>query len=278
MRQLRVPHRSVALLLIALVGVGCSDEKPKGASVTSDQTPAAPKARSGRIRGVVRFVGKLPDPVADAITQDQSTCGKSVSLQRLVLGKNNGVQYAFVYLDGIQGAGELKSPVPVLVDQKNCQYAPHAVIVPMGAPLEFTNSDPILHNVHGRQRGDDGLQTIFNIAQPIRGQRTATPALTKPGIVSLSCEAGHPWMSAYVFVANHPFVAVTGDEGQFTIPDVPAGKYRIKMWHAGVRPKQIVRAMQSYEYEEPYEVTQDVVVRESEETKVDFDLTLRPAV
>ena len=93
-----------------------------------------------------------------------------------------------------------------------------------GSDLEIVNNDPILHNVHARQAIADGLQTVFNIAQPMRGQRTKIDApLDKPGIVALTCEAGHPWMTAYILVANHPFVATSGDNGEFVIDDVPAG-------------------------------------------------------
>ena len=41
----------------------------------------------------------------------------------------------------------------------------------------------------------------------------------------------HPWMTGYVAVTDHPFFAVTGDDGSFTIPNVPAGTYTIEAWH-----------------------------------------------
>src|SRR5207244_3466189 len=119
------------------------------------------------------------------------------------------------------------------------------LIVPTGARLEITNSDPILHNVHGQQVTDQGQQTLFNIAQPVQGQRAVVDsALTKPGIVFLTCEAGHPWMSGYVFVANHPYVSLTNDSGEFVIEGVPVGTYHIKMWHEGVTLKRNNKALQ----------------------------------
>jgi plastocyanin len=226
----------------------------------------------------VRLQGSRPALAAEPITQDQTTCGNSVSLPRLALSKSNGVQRTFVYLDGVQSVQGFRLRESVLVDQKQCQYAPHALIVPAGTRLEITNSDPILHNVHGQQAAEEGLQTLFNIAQPLRGQRTTVDQpLTKPGIVVLSCEAGHPWMNAYIFVANHPYVAVTDDDGEFVIADVPAGTYRIKMWHEGVTLKRNLKSLQRYEYEDPYEVTQEVIVQPGTEAVVNFDLALRPA-
>lgn len=264
-------NRFTALLAITLLSFGCGTQQPKEIPTGTGTAPA------GRIHGVVRLQGNLPAPAIEPITENQETCGASVSLPRLALGKGNGVQHAFVYLDGVPSVQDFRPREPVLVDQKECQYAPHVLAVPAGTKLEITNSDPILHNVHGLEVTDQGLQTIFNIAQPVRGQRTTLDsALTKPGIVFLSCEAGHPWMSAYIFVANHPYVTVTNDTGEFVIADVPAGTYRIKMWHEGVTLKRNIKSLQRYEYEEPYEITHKVVVQAGAEAVVNFDLALRP--
>ena len=110
-----------------------------------------------------------------------------------------------------------------------------------------------------------------------RGQRTTINSpLTEPGIVYLSCEAGHPWMSAYILVADHAYVAVTDGAGEFLIDNVPPGTYDIKMWHEGVRLERIVRSLQRYDYEEPYEITQEVTVEADTETLGAFQMTLRP--
>ena len=42
-------------------------------------------------------------------------------------------------------------------------------------------------------------------------------------------------MTAYILVADHPYTAVTGEDGRFVIDGVPPGSYRIRMWHEGVR-------------------------------------------
>jgi plastocyanin len=196
---------------------------------------------------------------------------------RLWLGEDNGVQQAFVYLDGVQSAQKFQPRGSLLVDQKKCQYTPHTLIAPVGSKIEITNSDPILHNVHGHQVTDQESRTLFNIAQPVRGQRTTVESpLATPGIVVLTCEAGHPWMSAYIFVANHPYVALTNDNGEFVIEGVPVGTYRLKMWHEGVTLKRNIKSLQRYEYEDPYELTQDLTVQAGGEAVVNFDLVLRP--
>jgi len=263
----------VLLVSLTWLASGC------GPSQTSESGKTTPSGPTGTIRGVVRLMGKAPSPATEPIKADQGICGNSVSLPRIALGKDNGVKDSFVYLEGVSSVpgAEPPAPVSVLMDQKNCQYAPHALTVPVGTELDITNSDDILHNVNGKVIATEGLLPKFNIAQPIKGQHNKTPALDKTGIVTLSCEAGHPWMSAFVLVADHPYVAVTKNDGEFVIANVPVGTYRIKMWHEGVTLISNNKALQRYDYEEPYETTKDVTVTANGEVIVDFDFTLRAA-
>ena len=262
---------AVIPLASVLFFTGCSTPDSQNITPAITATPPA-----GRIRGVVRFTGKPPAPATEPVTENQAVCGKSVSLPRLALGKNAGVRHAFLYLEGAPAPKSASPATSVLIDQKDCQYLPHAVVVPAGTKLEITNSDPILHNVHGMVTAQQGARTLFNVAQPAQGQRTLVePALTEPGIVALSCEAGHPWMSAYVYVADNPFAVTTNDDGEFVIPNVPAGTYRLKAWHEGIRLKRNIKTLQRYEYEEPYEITKEVVVPADGEMVVDFELSLR---
>ena len=234
--------------------------------------PAGP---TGRIRGMVQLKGNAPAPRFEPITENQHVCGSRVGVTRLAVGKDKGVQHAFIYLDGVPSSESFRPRESLLVDQKDCQYVPHALVVPAGSKIDITNSDPILHNVHAHQITDQGQTTLFNIAQPVQGQRMSVDTSLKPGIVYLTCEAGHPWMSGYVFVANHPFVTLTDADGGFVIEGVPPGKYRIKMWHEGVILRQNIKSLQRYEYEEPYETTQEVTVEANGEAVVNFDLALR---
>ena len=261
----------------ALVLIGCGREQGSEIPPAPDKaaTASAVQGPTGRIRGVVRLKGDAPAATFEPITENQNVCGDRVPTSRLTLGKEKGVQHAFVYLEGVPSTEKPRVRESLVVDQKNCQYAPHALIVPAGSKIEITNSDPILHNVHGNQFTEQGQQTLFNIAQPVRGQKTAVESSLTPGIVYLTCEAGHPWMSGYVFVANHPYVTLTKDDGEFVIEGVPPGTYRIKMWHEGITLKRNIKALQRYEYEDPYETAQDVTVQADGEAVVNFDLVLR---
>jgi plastocyanin len=112
-----------------------------------------------------------------------------------------------------------------LFDQKGCQYTPHVLGVQVGQEVEIKNSDPTLHNVHSASKENPQ----FNIAQPKQGM-TMVRKFEKPETFKVKCEV-HPWMSAYIGVFNHPYFAVTGDDGSFTLKSLPPGEYTIEAWH-----------------------------------------------
>jgi plastocyanin len=272
-----IVRRLFLFATIALNAAACQAPQQTASPAETPRADTSSHANRGRIRGVVSFRGNPPAGRSEPITKDQPICGPQAPVTRLTLGKDNSVRGAFVYLEGISSHEEARPRLSTQVEQKGCVYGPHVMTIAPGSNLEIVNNDPILHNVHARQATADGPQTVFNIAQPIRGQRTKVDApLDKPGIVALTCEAGHPWMTAYILVANNPFVATSGDNGEFLIADVPAGTYPIKMWHEGVRLARVIPSLQVFEYEEPYEATNQVVVPEKGEAVVNFSFELRP--
>jgi hypothetical protein len=51
----------------------------------------------------------------------------------------------------------------------------------------------------------------------------------------------HAWMLGFVHVFDHPFFAVTNEQGTFAIPDLPPGNYVLKAWHedGGIKSQEI---------------------------------------
>ena len=260
----------IAAVAMVVFASGCGE--PGGEALPNGVPPAG---SGGTIRGRVVLQGDAPKPASETIGQDQKVCGSSVSLPRIALGKDNGVQGTFVILEGVEssaGSRPAATTQSVLIDQKDCQYVPHTMIVPVNSKVEIINSDPILHNVNGRQ----GDSKVFNYAQARQGQReTVDMTMTRPGIITLGCDAGHPWMSAFIYVASNRYVALTDRNGEFVIKDVPPGTYSLKMWHEGVILKDINKRLQTYNYEDPYELTQQVTVAANADATANFELVLR---
>jgi hypothetical protein len=236
----------------------------------------------GTIAGTVRLAGPVPKPVVFETGKDPDWCGTRRVSPRLVLGANGGVANAVISIEGISQGKRFAPERKYILDQRKCEYVPHVLLLPLGADLEIVNSDAVLHNVHTYAPGKEP-RTVFNIAQPVKGVRFRVTAdrLTMPGIYAATCDAGHPWMSAYVAVAEHPYYAVTGTDGQFSLSNVPPGTYTLKMWREGVAVTRVERRngeVTAYQYEPPYEMEQTVVVSSGTTTRADFQLLLRPAV
>ena len=89
--------------------------------------------------------------------------------------------------------------------------------------MEFLNSDRLLHNVRSATKQN----SPFNRAQP--HGRTISFVFKEPELLRVDCDL-HSWMRGYVVVAAHPFYAVTNEQGEFNLENVPPGKYTLQIW------------------------------------------------
>jgi plastocyanin len=182
-------------------------------------------AGAGTIRGHVRFTGPAPERKTLPVTTDQYLCGKEKDAEDLVLSPDNGIRNAVVWLiSAPPGAKRETSSAPVPLDQKQCVFTPRVIVVPVGGTVEFLSSDRLLHNIHSRSKSNPN----FNRTQP-KG-RAIPITFIKPEIIRIDCDL-HPWMRAWVVVAEHPFYAVTGAGGEFALGDLPPGPYTLNVWH-----------------------------------------------
>lgn len=230
----------------------------------------------GTITGTVKFIGT---PIVEKleVTKDTPHCGSSKTSPRLSVGKDGGVQNAIIMLVDIKEGKPVPTESRAFIDQKGCEYSPHVQGVVVGTQLEVSNSDPLLHNVHAYEGTG---KTLFNVAQPIKGQKTATKQmlLNTPGPVSVVCDAGHTWMSAAVMVVEHPYFAVTNENGAFKIENVPPGTFKIKMWHEGFQiAKKVMTGnkVSKYIFEEPFQSVKDVTVTAKGTSSLNFELKPR---
>jgi len=188
------------------------------------------KAVGSALTGKVIFEGTPPAPQpirmdADPVCLLQHKDGSTS--EEVVVNGNGTLKNVFVYVkEGLAGQ-KFDSPAePVVFDQKGCRYEPRVFGIMVNQPFEILNSDSTLHNVHSLAKASKE----FNLGMPIQGMKL-TQKFTAPEImVKIKCEV-HPWMAAYGGVVDHPFYAVTGDDGTFTIKDLPPGAYVLEAWH-----------------------------------------------
>ncbi len=185
---------------------------------------AAGPASAGSIKGAVLYNGPSVSPKSLPVTIDQYVCGSQKPGEELVVSAKRGIRNAVVSLQTPPpGAKWEGAPKPVAMDQLGCVYVPRVVVVPVGGTVDFLNTDRLLHNLHSVSKEN----VPFNRTQP-KG-RTVSMTFTKPEIVRIDCDL-HSWMRAWVVVAAHPFYAVTGAEGEFTLDNVPPGRHTLQIW------------------------------------------------
>jgi len=185
----------------------------------------------GTISGSVKWSGPVPHDLTFPITKDPQICDpdskKTTELDRLIIGPHGGVANTVVYLKNITSGKAMDLPQQRRhLDQRQCRYIPHILLVPQNESLTMVSSDATLHTIHM-----DGAAT-YNLPFPFVDRPTSR-TMSTPGLVNLRCNGGHIWMNAEMFVAPHPYYAVTDESGRYEFTDVPPGTYQIVAWHEG---------------------------------------------
>jgi hypothetical protein len=221
--MLRVYGIAVAALALA----GCT-EKPVE---KVDNAPMLhPDESGGTIVGKVVFEGAKP---AVKMLDMSATpfCTRShpdgAPSEEIVVNPNGTVKNAFVWVKSGLPNGQWETPQSaVTLDQVGCMYQPHVVAVMTRQVLAIKNSDGTNHNVHSTA----AINGEWNEGQP-PGSADRQQAFSKPELmIPVKCNI-HPWMRAYVNVVAHPFFAVTGEDGTFTIKGLPPGSYTVELVH-----------------------------------------------
>jgi plastocyanin len=179
--------------------------------------------KTGTIRGVVRFTGKVP-PAKQLPTGD----GGMIEHHDLVVEpKTKGLRWVIAALEDAPAQPKLdEGETPVLMDQKDMLFIPRVIAVQHGRPVRFDNSDNINHSVTIFSAvKENNINGFVTARDPIIKGFSAEKAPLKVGCVL------HPSMTAWIFVAPHPWVAVSDETGAFTIGEVPPGKYKLLLRH-----------------------------------------------
>jgi plastocyanin len=246
-----------AVALAALVSSGCGKGETSGGAVPASTVVGGDRARpsaapaaspapsaasrpslAGRIKpagdkgaivGWVVYQGTPPKPKAinfgaEKICGDLNR-GKPAVYESLMVNPNGTVKGTLVTIRGKVPGTYTPPAQPVVVDQVGCIFTPHVVGAMVGQEVEFRNSDPVSHNIRGTPTRNQAFNSVFSAKVSSRTKFDA-PEIGIP----LKCDI-HFWMSGYIHVSQHPFYAITGDDGSFVIPDVPPGEYTLLAWH-----------------------------------------------
>ena len=164
-----------------------------------------------------------------------STAGR-VAGRIVILEKDNkpspDLSDAVLYLE-TTAAVTTARPVTVEIAITDKTYAPHVVVVPLGSTVRFPNHDPFNHNVFSVSEPNS-----FDLGLYGRGEAKSY-TFAHPGLVRVYCNV-HPRMVAYVLVMENRYYAQPASDGSFAIDNVPAGRYRLHVWHERI-PSEVIK-------------------------------------
>ncbi len=242
-----IGRRGALLLGVALAGACSGGREEEPAAMSGGAVEAGAPRTEGSVEsfvpeiqiqmpeavsvnGFIRFDGPRPAPQYLKMNADkkcEEIHGETpVANTKELIGEEGELQNVFVYIKS--GLPQRKWAVPTepaVLDQNGCMYQPRVQGVRVGQTFNILNSDPTTHNVRCFAKSNPP----FNLGQP--GPGTRQKVFHKAEMeVKFKCDV-HPWMFAYVFVMEHPFYAVTGPDGTFSISGLPPGEYVLAAWH-----------------------------------------------
>jgi len=187
-------------------------------------------ATAADVTGKVTLKGTPPPETAIAYNADCAPLHPTqLTTRRYVVGKDNGLKDVFVYISkGCEGKTFPVPTTPVEIDQSKCTYQPYVLGAMVGQKVRFKNSDPLAHTVHSVPKVAGNEE--FNLPQFKQGQVDEKSFAKQEVLVKIKCDV-HDWMFAYVGVCDNPFFAVTDENGNFKISNLPAGEYTLTAYH-----------------------------------------------
>lgn len=236
---------ALGILCAAATVSACSNEKKASAAQTAEKkdgvaprvsvvaTPTQPYrevvvAAPGRITGTVDFDGVFPADSVIQLTADQAACGQSVVDHRIDRSGTHVADVA-VWLSDIRQGKSRQVDRRYELANEACVFTPRVQTVITGGTVNVISNDVTMH----RNRFIDVATGDFLAVAPFNDEGEVIPfdrILTKPAEIEVVCEL-HPWAKAYLLVFDHPYYAVTDNNGNFTLDGVPPGTYHLRAWH-----------------------------------------------
>lgn len=209
-----------ALGAILLLGILPGEAASTGAAYTA----LAEVEGAGSIRGEVRFGGPVPEARVWEVEKDREVCGARKRAAP-VRGSGGGLADAVVAIRDI-AEGKAPGSGPVLSHQQ-CEFVPRVMAMTAGQRLTLVNRDPLPTRITGE---DTSGAAIFRFLQPVQGAKHKK-LIAETGLIRIRGEDDRPWARALVYVAAHPYVTVTDEDGSFVLTDVPPGAWELLIWH-----------------------------------------------
>jgi hypothetical protein len=206
-------------------------------AASADDQPSS-DGEFGTITGQFLLEGDVPSfkPLVakgDNKVNDPAICAAAdVPDDTLVVDpKTKAIANVFVYLpktEKIHPRLKESATKEVAFDQKDCRFVPHALLVRTDQVVRVKSDDSCAHNTKTNSNRNEPVNYLL---QP--KDRTGREVKNKaPEKLPIRVECNiHGWMSAWWLILDHPYAAISDDQGKFIIADVPAGEIEVIIWH-----------------------------------------------
>ena len=236
--------------LATIAGCGATDappataraESPNAAGRIDGPTPPrevvipAPSARyvvdsaatDASVSGTITAPAGMQPGAPVSTGRDSAACGAAIP-DESVSRQGTGLGGAVVWLDDIRRGKGLPLERRLELEADHCRLVPRVQGAVVGSAVNVLAHVALRQHLHFLAGGEPGPRASVLLGQDEQVIPTNLP-FAKPGLVIVQ-DADHSWPTAYLAVFDHPYFAVTAPNGSFTIDDVPAGRYTVKVWH-----------------------------------------------
>lgn len=190
----------------------------------------SPLTTVGSVSGTIKMEGVAKQDTTP-ITIDPKICGARVP--SAIDATPTGLGDVIVWVADAKTGKGLPITRRIELSSEDCLLDPRVQATVSGSTVNVFNDDKALHKlVFLDAATGDTIQRMpfFNNGQVVASEKLAKHA----GIVEVRC-AQHPWSRAYIAAFDHPYFAVTENDGKFTIDSLPPGKYTVNVWHEGMK-------------------------------------------
>jgi hypothetical protein len=200
---------------------------------------AVPVKDGGTLKGVVELEGGVPEPrtFPAVLYPFGPLCQKNqrisdgkgnIFLRDVIMGPNEGLKDVVVAIEGVEKGKPFKTLKPEILSI-DCEFLPSVTVVQNHGEFIMKNEDPVLHNSQVYQAGKGNV--ILNVPIPPNSTKTHPIEFEKGRRIYQIICGMHEFMQTWGFAAENPYYALTKEDGEFIIRDIPPGTYKVTAWH-----------------------------------------------